>query len=263
MQNKNKERDTAQDLSDAQSERTGDSYIRLAMRRLMGRGVRLEVASVFGDRFSKMYDLSKRTHERFELQSMNGLPFPSLAQVSEAFTREELIFARSYQQPMLVLTPPGKTDEDLFQILAERSGLGGQMGLRLSNAGPMPSFLQEEYGAFITEGSAKIIPCGDRRNSSLLRRCKKQVNNYEQGECGMRGDIYAMLAMQSLMRGDLIDKENYTVFDGEEIIGGKYVPVGHCEPHRPIREWLPAKDETRLRARFRRVIGGRFVNPEL
>jgi len=268
MGNKNIESSTAQGLSNERSEspNTGESYIRLTLKRLIGAGVRKDAVAVFGDRFRRMYELDRDTHEHFELQEEGDVPFPSLEQVCESFTREELIFARGYQEPSLVLTPPGKSHDDLFLLLSARYGLGRQPGPRISDAGSLRAIFQDDYQSFIVEGASRMKTYGDRRSSPLASRCKRQAGNREDCEKGMNGNIYAMLAMQSVVRGDLIDQHNYTILDGEGIVGSsenRYVPVGHCLPDKPMMEWLPSADASRTRARFRRVIGGRFIEPGL
>lgn len=237
------------------------SHIRLSPRVTE---LRKQVEGLLNGRFLDMYNLSRETHEQFGLlDEKEGVApgFPSPVKVAGAFSPEDFALATKYQDPALILCPPGKTREDLLEAISAHSDIGVRGGPRIINPGHLDFAPDDQYRAFITEAANRILPCDDLPGMPLMGRLKHKANTRQPEEWGMSCDLYPPLAMQSIVRGQMIDRHTFTILDGEPIVADRLLPVGHCRKGKPTIEWFSSNANVTLsrRGRFRRVIGGRFI----
>lgn len=235
------------------------SYVRLIPQ--AAQKTRHELSGVFNGRFPHMYALERATHNYFGLEAEDGPEFPSIEQAASAFSDEDLLFSKAYQKPSLILCPPGRTRDDLFSIAINHDDSCPMYAPKIYNSDNVHWCHKDQYRAFIVEGADHIIPYDDRLVSPLIKRLKHKERTYEGNEWGMSGEVYALLGMQSIVRGSPIDKMNYTILDGESVVAGRFVPVGRFRDEAPVMEWLPSGKTGEGGGRFRRVIGGRFIDP--
>ncbi len=231
---------------------------------------REEVASLLGGRFKNMHFLSAKTHERFGLmqyeENTRTARFPTLHQAAASFTAEEMELAATYQKPALILTPPGWSSEELFQKLNTRfAGRASSPMIRNKEEFNFP--LEDDYRAFIVEGANRISPQSfDRLSLPMAERLQLRAQAKHEFEWAMTEELYALLAMQSAVRGSApMDQRNYTILDGESVVADQYYPVGYTKEvrdedgyihtHPGTLDWLPEHQLETNRVRFRRVLG--------
>ena len=254
----------------------GESFIRYSPRVTESRE---QVEDLLHGRFFDMYNLSRKTQERFGLydpaaEEEGAAPrFPSITEVADAFNPEDFTLATTYQGPALILSPPRRIYEELMSAISLNGGLEMRHGPRIHNPGYSGSDTGGYYRAFITEAASVIEPGDDFLDRSLLSRIGYRLETRLPGEWGMTRDLYPLLVAQSILRGQMIDRKNFTVLDGEPIVENNampdrpdepfiinsLVPVGHCRKQRPTIEWFSARIKCADRGRFRRVLGGRNI----
>ena len=224
------------------------------------RELREQVQDLLGGRFLDMYHLSRKTHKRFGLTPENQ-KFPSATDVASAFNPEDFTLAEKYQEPALIICPPRKTDAYLLAAIPAHSKVAIRTGPKICDFDHLDFDSGAQYRAFIVEAASKIQPRDDLPGKPLLERIDHKANNRRCEEWGMSPDLFTLLVMQSMVKGKMIDRQTFTILDGEPIVAGHYVPVGHCRKRRPTVEWFPANISTALsrRGRFRRVLGGRSI----
>lgn len=234
-----------------------ESHVRLSPK---AREMREQVEDLLDGRFLDMYHLSRETHERFGLVGENQ-KFPSAIETASAFNPEDFALASRYQEPALVLCPPRKTYEDLLSNISARSNVAVRNGPRILDLDELDFDSGVEYRAFIAEAASEMLPNDDLPGKPLLDRIDHKVNRRRSEEWGMSPDLHALLAMQSIVRGQMIDRQTFTIQDGEPIVAGHYIPVGHCRKRKPTIEWFQSNVNVALsrRGRFRRVLGGRSI----
>lgn len=233
----------------------GESFIRWSPRVAEQRE---EIADLLGGRFLDMYNVSKETHERFDLIAKNQ-DFPSLAEAAGAFNPEDFDVASEYQEPGLILCPPNKNYEDLFDALAIHGEPVVRDGPRLQNSDHLDFDSGSHYRAFIAEAAARMLPIDDLPEKPLMERFEYKYDTRYPEEWGMSPDMYTLLMMESMVKGQMIDRQNFTLLDGEPIVADRFFPVGHCRKGRPTLEWFPPNISFPSRGRFRRVLGGRSI----
>lgn len=217
-----------------------------------------------GIRVDLMYELNRRIFEKFKLAVP---PLPTLPDIISSFTTTELAVAGFYQKPALLLVPPNLSADDLMTAIARQSGSDTQRGPMISNpsseVGDHASDAQDYFSAVLTEGVIKMMPFN---NDSLVAPLVDRAQNIKAarypGERGMTRKIYALLGMQSLTTGQLVDTNTFTVLDDEAIVTDNYIPptcympIGHFLNGKPSFEWVPSGVEFSGKGRFRRVMGG-------
>ncbi|MBU0706103.1 hypothetical protein KJ657_04570 [Patescibacteria group bacterium] len=269
MKNKSEQCLTAQELTEVQANVPvpEESHVRLSPRVALGEDARKGIASLLGGRFSGMYELSKKTHERFGLHQV-GVPgqapgFPGIEQAARSFTPDDFVLASEYQKPALLISPPDKTREQLFAAISAHHNPGARKWPKIYEADHAGCQPEDQYRGYIVEGASRILIRPDDDDSlvlPLIQRIVRKQERRESNEWGMTGDLYALLAMQSIVRGQMIDRETFTVFDGEPVVANCFVPVGHCRNEKPAMEWLPSNIGKMGHGRFRRVLGGRPID---
>ncbi|MFH0838306.1 MAG: hypothetical protein V1880_03510 [Patescibacteria group bacterium] len=268
MKNKSEQCLTAQELTEVQAKVPvpEESHVRLSPRVELGEDVRKGIIGLLGGRFSGMYELSKKTHEHFGLHQGRGPgqtpEFPDIEQAARSFSPDDFVLASKYQKPALLISPPGKTREQLFAAISAHHPCARKWPriYEADHAGRQP---EDQYRGYIVEGASRILIRPDDDDSlvlPLIQRIVRKQESRESNEWGMTGDLYALLAMQSIVRGQMIDKETFTVFDGEPVVANCFVPVGHCRNEKPAIEWLPSGIGKMGHGRFRRVLGGRPID---
>ncbi|HHE40141.1 MAG TPA: hypothetical protein ENL10_01400 [Candidatus Cloacimonetes bacterium] len=256
-----------------------ESHVQLSPTGRLCHGARGDVSSLVDGRFSNMYELSLATHDEFGLHGEE--PFPSENEVAGSFTSEEFNLTLEYQNPALVMVPPHKTREYIFAALSACCKRGVRTSTMISNSEDRPenpdsSNMSEDgkYRSFIAEAACQIQPDDDRLGSYLMGRINHKQITRQPEEWGMTEDLYILLAMQGITRGEQIDRETFTILDYEPIVTNHssfriidntmivprhLIPVGHCRKQMPTLEWLPHYMQDAYRGRFRRVLGGRCV----
>jgi len=235
-----------------------ESRVRLSPRVIQ---LREQISSLLDGRFLGMYNLSRETHDRFGLVDSGGEDFPRPDKVAAAFNPEDFAIVSKYQEPALVMCPPRKTDEDLLAAISAHSSVAVRTGPRILNPDHLDFDSDTQYRAFIAEAACKMEPSEDIPGRPLLKRIDHKADTRRFEEWGMSPDLYVLLAMQSIVKGQMIDRHTFTIFDGEPVVAGHYVPVGHCRKGRPTLEWFQSNVSAALsrRGRFRRVLGGRYI----
>ena len=240
----------------------GESQVRASER--LSEAARKDVTRILDGRFVGMYELCRRTSERYKLHDPKGPAFPSPEETAASFSDEEIVLAGAYQKPALILCPPQRKREELFSVLNSGNRQSPVLNYTVISEPEYPEWdLDDEYRSFIVEGACRISPYDDSLSHSLVRRYLHKERTREAGETGMTGEIYALLGMQSVIRRKSMDQHMFTILDGMPIVENRYVPVAHFRLGHATMEWLPADIDQGGAGRFRRVIGGRFVNPEL
>ena len=240
----------------------GESQVRASER--LSEPVRKDISRILDGRFGGMYELCRRTSEHYELHDPKGPAFPSPEEAAASFSDEEIVLAGAYQKPALILCPPQRKREELFSVLNSGKRQSFALNYAVISEPECPEWdFDDEYRSFIVEGACRISPYDDTLTHSLVRRYRHKERGRNNGEAGMSGEIYALLGMQSVVRGKPMDQYMFTILDGTPIVENRYVPAAHFRRGHATMEWLPADTEQGGAGRFRRVIGGRFVNPAL
>ena len=261
---------TAEDFTEAPT--PDESGVRLSSRPPIEEA-RERVAGLLGGRFLRMHQLSAATHIQFGLMSYNtygsvkSARFPTALQVASTFSDEELKLVEDYQKPALLLTPPGRTSEDLFDCIASHYS-GRQSNPFIQNADELNFAPEEDYRAYIVEGASRMMPHSfDRLSLPIEERMNLRRQNAHPVEWGMTKDLYALLAMQSVIRRSPIDERTFTFLDSESMVAGRYHPIGHTKlvksadgemmRYPGTLDWQPEERLQSSRGRFRRVLGAR------
>lgn len=234
-----------------------ESHVRLSPK---ARQIRQQVDDLLEGRFPEMYELARQSHEDFGLIDKGG-HFPTAEEVALAFDSEELKTASKYQDPALIISPPRRSQNDLMRAISDNTSLIARKGPLVCETNQLAFDSGPEYRAYISESAARMFPAHDMPGAPLISRIDHKVARRGAEEWGMSPDLYSLLLMQSITKGELIDRHNFTIFDGEPVVAGHYVPVGHCRKGRPTLEWFPSNVSVALsrRGRFRRVLGGRTI----
>lgn len=240
-----------------------ESGVRLSSRP-PAEDLRQKLAGLLNGRFPGMYALSAKTHAHFDLVDYSEsegrrVPrFPSPLQVASSFSDHALRAAQSYQKPALILAPPGRGWQELFASIDQYHQQGVRTGPAILDQNYLNWPPEDQYRAYIVEAASKMQPNPDDSLASPLNeRLAHKLANKHPEEWGMSQDLYALLAMQSIVRGKMIDAQTFTILDAEPAVANRYFPIGHCRDGRPTLDWVPSEVAHSGRGRFRRVLGGR------
>lgn len=245
---------------------------------------RRRIQNLLGGRFLDMYQLSLQSHHRFDLRpgiqelERGYQEFPDALSVSRSFTPDEYALASSYDEPALVKCPPGKTTVDLLGAIQKGYIEPAKTSPLICDSAFALTDCDDRYRSFIVESAPNIgIQSGDVRIFPPAMRMRGAIQRRHPLGWGMTGEVYALLVMQSIVRGKLIDTDGWTILDGEKevkvgvpgFLPATYIPVGSCMrpepdlPFKPSIEWIEEGQLDTTRCRFRRVLGGRLIEPGL
>ena len=181
---------------------------------------------------------------------------PTFGQALSYFTDEDLSLLSEYQKPTIIIRPPRKTYQDLVGALACHYGPGTQTGPVVEDRNSLDWESDDLFRPYIAEAICNITPKHDLLSQPLGGRMGRRYELRKPSECGMNSRLYMLLAMQSIVRGQIIDQKNYTILDGDPIVADRYAAKGECHKGQPSIEWIPLEDPGGTRGRFRRVLRG-------
>jgi hypothetical protein len=208
------------------------------------------------------YRLSLRTLLKFHLDEwapnedeLSGY-VPTFGQAISRFTDEDLSLLSEYQKPTILISPPHKTFRDLMGALAYHHEPGTKMGPVVGELNTIDWGSDNEFRPYIAEAISNVTPKHDITSQPLGGRMGRRYELRKHAECGMDNRLYTLLAMQSIVRGQMIDQKTFTILDGEPIVAARYAAKGECKDGQPSVEWISLEDPVSVRGRFRRVLRG-------
>lgn len=224
--------------------------------------VRQRVGDVVGRWLARGFQLGKETLRYFQLDDWAPNPdelskyVPTMEQVLYHFSDEDLGLLTEYQKPTVVIRPPRKNYQDLMGALVCHYRPSSQTGPVVTERHSIDWGMDNEFRPFILEAACEIQPKHDILSGALGGRMGRRYELRKEGEYGMTSELYMLLAMQSIVRGKMIDQKTFTILDGNRIIADRYVGRGQCLKGQPSIDWVPIDDESSVRGRFRRVLKG-------
>lgn len=223
--------------------------------------VRKRVGDAMGRWLACGYSLGRETLKRFRLDdwapSSDTLSqyVPTMEQVMYRFTDEDLSVLPEYQKPTIVIRPPRKGQKELMAALA-RHYQAAQTGPMVTELHSMDWGQDNEFRPFIVEGPCNMTPKHDILSQALAGRMWRRAQIRRTGEYAMTSELYLLLAMQSIVREQIIDQKTFTILEGNPVVADRYVGRGQCLNGRPLVDWVPIDDADSVRGRFRRVLRG-------
>jgi hypothetical protein len=186
------------------------------------------------------------------------VPAPTLDQAMAVFTPDMLALVRTFQAPTLLLVPDTSFDAKVKAIDARKNkgqAYTYQAGLyKKSDSG---SEKITGWRAVIVDGAKGIDPkkMSDDVELALAERVENRKAARKPGEKGMGRHAYALLMMESLRKGEPIDKNTWTLLDDDPALSDTVVPCAYWDGARvSFDSDLP--DVALGFARLRSAVGG-------
>jgi hypothetical protein len=157
----------------------------------------------------------------------NDVPAPAIDKVMASFSPEELAVAKDFQEPTLLLIPETSFASKVAAINAHKT-MERQGDTYVDDI-----FAKSDSGTKKISGwkvvivdGAKEMECkeGDDLGQGFGKRIEKRKVNRRPGEKGMERHAYALLMMEALRIGELIDRNTYTLLDDDPALLDSDVP---------------------------------------
>jgi len=184
-------------------------------------------------------------------------PFPPIEKAIDSFTPEELVVAKDFQEPTLLLIP-----ETSFATKVAAIDGHTTMEDQINTFG-VDIFTKSDSGTkrisgwkiVIVDGANEMEPKkGDDTKLEYGKRIEKRKKDRNPVEKGMERHAYALLMMESLRNGEPIDKDTYTLLDDDHVLSASGVPYGSWD-HELMSFFMGNPRLSSVNARLRSSVG--------
>ncbi len=212
----------------------------------------------------KQYDECLLTLSEFGFSLSENLegnaPVPFFEGVVKTFTPEQLELAVTFQEPTLLLVPETSFAAKV-EVIDTNKTMEGQTDTLVEDPYKESDSGSEKvtgWKAVIVDGAREMkIKEGDDVELELLDRVKNRMDARRQGEKGMDRHAYAMLMMESLSRGEPIDKgEHMTLLDDDPAVSSLHVPCVDWNADEKRADFRDMQNFEYGYVRFRSSVGG-------
>ncbi len=189
------------------------------------------------------------------------VPRPSFEKAIAVFTPEMLALAATFQEPTLLLVPETSFVAKVKAIDAHKA-MKGQVDTYQTDLYKKSDSGSETitgWKAVIVDG-AKEMPLKEDDDTELTFAERIKNRKTKPGEKGMERHAYALLMMESLRKGEPIDKDTYTLLDDDPALSASGVPRAYWyDDLRRVRFDAYGPGVVLGAARLRSVVGGDVV----
>jgi len=185
-------------------------------------------------------------------------PHPTFEKAMAVFTPEMLELAATFQEPTLLLVPETSFAVKVNAIDAKKT-MEGQIGTYQSDLYKKTDTGSEKitgWKAVIVDGAKEMgLKEGDDVKQRFDKRIEARKAVRKHDEKGMERHAYALLMMESLRKGEPIDKGTYTLLDDDPALSASDVPDAGWDDDR-VRFFALPPGGVGGHARLRSAVGG-------